>query len=179
MGVPGSDAGDAAGGVVALAVIAHHSAEDLVDGKAEDFATNVPQGHVEGANGVGLFTSRGIEEGAVHILPQPLDVLRVAADETASGLGERVLGAAFADAGDASVGLHCDHHVALVEERVWIRRQICANPRDLHSWQGGEGRQRRCCGSKHSGRKGLEEGSPLHGQGLLFQSRMVSPGMGG
>ena len=60
----------------------------------------------------------GIEERAVHVLPQALDVLRIPADQAAGGLLQRVLRSAFADAGDSGVGFDGHHHVALVEERV-------------------------------------------------------------
>jgi hypothetical protein len=77
-------------------------------------ALDVPKSQVEGAYGVGSLAAGWIEEGSVHVLPQPLDVLRVAADESSGGLGEGVLHAPFADAGDARIGFDGDHHVALV-----------------------------------------------------------------
>ena len=56
-----------------------------------------------------------IEEGPVHVLPEPLDVLRIAPDQAAGGLRQHVFRSALADAGDAGVGFDGDHHVALVE----------------------------------------------------------------
>ena len=119
-GHAGGDAGDDAGGVVALAIVADHAAEELVDGEVLDLALDVPEGEVECADGVGALAAGGIEEGAVHVLPEVLDVLRVAADEAAGGGCEKIFGAAFADAGDAGVGLDGDDDVALVEEGCGI-----------------------------------------------------------
>ena len=138
-GHAGSDAGDDAGGVVTLAVVTDHAAEELMDGEVLDFAFDVPEGEVECADGVGALAAGGIEEGAVHVLPEVLNELRVAADEASGGGGEEVFGAAFADAGDTGVGLDGDDDVTLVEERVGIGRVVGADARDLHFGQGGEG----------------------------------------
>ena len=120
--------------------------------QSEHLALDVPQRQVEGADGVGAFAARRIEEGAVHVLPEVLDELRIAADQAAGGGGEQVLGAAFADAGDAGIRLHGDDDVALVEQRGRIVRVICADPRDLHSRQGGEGGKSTGAGGNGCGR---------------------------
>ena len=164
----GGDAGDDAGGVVALAVVADHAAEKLVDGEVLDLALDVPEGEVECADGVCAFAAGGIEEGAVHVLPEALDVLGVAADEAAGGGGKEVFGAAFADAGDAGVGLDGDDDVALVEEGRGVGRVVGADARDLHFGQGGEGEARGCGGGEGGGGEGLQEFAAVHGRGLRF-----------
>ena len=124
--------GDDAGGVVALDMVAHHAAQHLMDGQALDFALDVPKGQVEGADRVRPLAACGVEKGAIHVLPETLDVLRVAADESPCGLGQGVLHATLADACDSGVGLDGDYYVALVEERVGMRRQVGSHAGDLH-----------------------------------------------
>ena len=79
---------------------------------------------VEGADAVGLLAAGGIEEGAVHVLPEALDELGVLADEAAGALFEHLLGTAFADPGDAGFGFDGDYEVALVEEGVGFGRCV-------------------------------------------------------
>ena len=67
---------------------------------------------------------------------------RILADERAGALFERVLRSAFADAGDADVGLDRADHVALVEELIQIGRLVDANARDLRFRQRGFGELR-------------------------------------
>ena len=83
-----------------------------------DFSLDVPQRQIERADGIGLLAARRIEERPVHVLPELLDVLRIAADQSPGGLRQHVLRSAFADAGDSGIGLDRDHHVALIEQRV-------------------------------------------------------------
>ena len=91
-----------------------------MDGQTLHLALDIPERQVESADGVGPFAACGIEEGAIHVLPETLDILRVAADQSAGGLATSVsFDAALADAGDACVGLDGDHHVALVEAADW------------------------------------------------------------
>ena len=99
--------------------------------QAERLALDVPQREVERAERVRLLTARRIEPGDVGLLPDRLDPERVLADQRAGALLERVLGAALADAGDADVGLDRHDHVALVEERVEVRRPVDPHARDL------------------------------------------------
>ena len=119
---PGIDAG----GVVALAIIARHAAQNGVDRLVERLAFDVPQRQIERAEGVHLLAPRRIEVGAVHILPEALDVLRILSDQAAGALLQSVPRSAFADARDAGIGLHLHHQVALVEER--IRRCAATTP---------------------------------------------------
>ena len=134
----GADAGNNACGVVALAIVADHTAEQRVHGQAQRFAANIPQRQVERAQRV-LFLAPGrIEEGARHVLPKPLDILRVLADEPAGALFQHFLGTAFADAGDARVGLDGYHQVALIEERIGRGRCIHANAGDFGFGNRGE-----------------------------------------
>ena len=86
------DAGDDAGGVVALAVVAHHAAEQRVHRQVQHFAFDVPQRQVERAQRVHLFASRRIEERARHVLPEPLDIVRILPDQPAGALLQQVLG---------------------------------------------------------------------------------------
>ena len=133
----GANAGDDAAGGIALAVVARHAAQQGVDRAAEHLAFDIPQREVEGADRVDFLASRRIEEGARHVLPEALDVLRVLADEASGGLLEGVARAAFADAGDAGVGFDGDDEVALVEERIGAFRRVHADARDLHLGDGG------------------------------------------
>src|SRR5580693_7475253 len=66
----GRYAGNHAGCVVALAVIADRSAEDFMDRQLQHFAADVPQREIERTEGVFLFASRRIEERPRHILPE-------------------------------------------------------------------------------------------------------------
>jgi hypothetical protein len=50
-----------------------------------------------------------------NVIGKAFDEARVLADDAAGVLFEQILGAAFADAGDAGVGLDRDNDVALVE----------------------------------------------------------------
>ena len=86
-----------------------------------------------------FLAASGIEEGPVHVLPESLNVLRIAADQSPGGLGQHLLRSAFADSGDAGIGLDRHHHIALIEQRVRVRRKIRSHARDLHLWKGGKG----------------------------------------
>ena len=103
-----------------------------------------------------------------------LDELRVAADEAAGTGGEEILRAAFADAGDAGVGLDGDDDVALIEDLVdlkeglgWI---VDADAGDLHFGQSAEGGERARRQRRQQWRQGIEEiygvaweGPPIQG----------------
>src|ERR1700723_2548233 len=124
---------------------------------------DIPESQVQSADGVGPFTACGIKESAIHVLPKTLDVLRVAADQTSGGLGQRILHAALTNARDSSVGLDGDHHVALVEKRVGMRRQVGTHPGDLHfgnrnGVRGYRAHAARNCG----GPQGFQKLSSLH-----------------
>src|ERR1700733_4102429 len=127
------------------------------------FSLDVPESEVQSPNGVGPFTARGIKEGAIHVLPETLDVLRIAADQPPGGLGQRILHATLTNARDSSIGLDGDHHVALVEKRVGMRRQVRTHPGNLHLGDrdrvgGYRARAARDC----SGPQGFQKLSSLH-----------------
>ena len=130
-------------------------------GRPERLALDVPQGQVERAQGVLLFASRRIEEGARHILPQPLDVVRVLADQPAGALLQHVLGAAFADAGDPGLGLHGHHQVALVEQRIGVGRFVDTDSGDLGFGDRGENPPGNRAG-RRGRRERTKERSALH-----------------
>ena len=89
--------------------------------------------------------------------------LRVLADQPAGARLQQVLGPAFADSGDAGVGLDRHHHVALVEERIGVRRLIDADPRDLHFGdRGARGPRGGRAGGSGNGQR-LDKRSTVHG----------------
>ncbi len=104
------------------------AAEQLPSGFTGGFASDVPQGHVDGSNGIDDRAASAVHAAAdVELLPQMLGVERVFADEhflkaKAHGVGAGSLDAgagnprvdvAFANAGDAFVGMDKDDDVVL------------------------------------------------------------------
>ena len=158
----GLDRSHHAASVIALTVFARCAAEDFMHGNLEHLASYIPQRQIESAQRILLLTPRRIEKGARHILPEPLDILRILPDQPPRALVERIGKAAFADPRNARVGLDRDHHVRLIEQRVWPWRRVCAHPRDLHFGQFGlqQGQMRQCCGG--CGRQRLEECPSVH-----------------
>ena len=76
---------------------------------------------------------------------------------------KRIFHAALTDARDACIGLDRDDHVALVEQRVGVWRQVRTHPGDLHfrernSVSGQTTHAAGNCG----GRQGPQEGSSFH-----------------
>ena len=67
------DAGNNAGRVVTLAIVAHHAAQQFMHRQVLNFSLDVPQRKIERADGMGLFAARRIEECAVHVLPEQFD----------------------------------------------------------------------------------------------------------
>ena len=63
------DAGYDAGGVVAFTIIPHHAAQDFVNRQLQHFAFDIPQGQVERAERMFLFTAGRIKERPRHVLP--------------------------------------------------------------------------------------------------------------
>jgi hypothetical protein len=158
-------------GGVALHVVASESAQQFVDGHAQRFAFDVPQRHVERAQGVQFLAAGRIEVAAVHHLPEVVDARRVLADEHGAALLHGVFRAAFADAGDALVGLDGDDVLALVEEFLGVARiAVVAHARDLHL--GGSGAQGAGGERGHgAGRQGAEEVSALHDLSTVIHAR--------
>ena len=160
--MPGLMPGMMPGRVVALAVIAHHAAQQRVHRQAERLAADIPQRQVERAEGVFFLAPGRIEEGARHVLPEALDVLRVLADQAAGALFEHLLGAAFADAGDAGVGLDGHHQVALIEERIRLGRRVDAHPVILVLGDCGKRARRIDGGGGRCRRERTKKGSAMH-----------------
>ena len=108
--------------------VAVRRAEQLEDRLAERLALDVPEGDVEAADRVDRDPAPAeVDEAAVHLVPQPLDVQRVLADqhvaqahrdrvrarrlhERLHELGRRV---DLADPGDALVGVDPDDEIVL------------------------------------------------------------------
>ena len=155
----GRDPGNAPGRVVAFAVVAHHAAQQLVHRQLLHLALQIPQRQIQRAQGVHLFAPRRIEEGPRHVLPQLFDILRILADQPPRQRFQHVLGAAFADARKAGVGLHRHHHVALIEQHVGVRRGVRPHARHLHLGHGG----------LHQ-REASQPGAPRHPQRLQKRS---------
>src|SRR5262249_20322642 len=119
-------------GGVAFDMVMSEAAKQFIDRHAEGFALDVPQRHIESAERMQLLAAGRIEVAAVHELPQVVDSRRVFADQHRTALGDSVLGAAFAHAGDALVGLDGDDVLALVEEFLFVVRiAVIAHSRDL------------------------------------------------
>ena len=100
--------------------------QQVVHRKLQRLAFDVPQREVERAQRVRLLTPRRVEPRDVGFLPDRFGAERILADQRAGALLERVLGTAFAEACDPDVGLDGDDHVALIEERVEVRRPVVA-----------------------------------------------------
>ena len=151
---------------VALDVVAVHPSQEVINGVRQGLACDVPQGHVQGPQGMDLLSPGRIEKGAIHVLPAVLDRKGVPADQAAGALFERVARAAVADSDQLGVGgLDGDHHVALIENGIEVGRRIDSDPAD------GQFRQR--CFRGLSGRrlgqgdctgcdKRFESRSPIH-----------------
>lgn len=58
--------------------------------------------------------------------------MRIFSDQAPRALFQHLPGPAFADAGDARIRLHRNHQIALVEQRIRVRRSVDAYPRDFH-----------------------------------------------
>ena len=152
-------------GGVTLQMVAIHPAQELVDRHAERLAFEIPQRQVQCTDRVEAFAPGWIVEGAIHVLPQALDVKRVLPDEpTGTGL-DGVSRTSFTNAGDIGVRFNRDDHVALQKrnlQRHHRRRLVEPNARDLRLRQRGlrverpEQRGRRSRGCR------LEEGAAIH-----------------
>ena len=108
--------------------VARGAAKQLPSGFVGGFASDVPQGHVDGTDGVDDGAASAVHAAAdVELLPEMLGVERVFADEhflkaKAHGVGAGGLDAgagnprvdvAFANAGDVFVGMDKDDDVVL------------------------------------------------------------------
>ena len=97
------------------------------------------------------------------VQPYTIDVAEwILTDQRAGAVLQRVFGAAFADTGDADVGLDRHHHVALIEEEVQVRRPIDPHSRNPGLWQfgrRGSGVHQAECRRR---RDGAEECSSIH-----------------
>ena len=68
---------------------------------------------IKRADGVCSLTSGGIKESAIHVLPQPFDMLRVLANQSTSGLRQDILSSAFPNASNSGIGFDGDDHVGV------------------------------------------------------------------
>ena len=105
-------------------MLAVHAAQKLINRNVQRLALDVPKGQVERAQSMNLLAARRIEERSIHVLPAAFDVERIAADQSAGALFQRIARASFADAGDARIRLDRHQHVALIEEHIQIRRLV-------------------------------------------------------
>ena len=102
-------------------VVAHLAAEQLVDRLAQHLAADVPQRDVDAADHVGRGAARaGVGERAERLVPEPLDLRRVLADQQLVELADDARDSAVGDpgrrgdlapAGDALVGADLDEEV--------------------------------------------------------------------
>ena len=115
--------GSAGAGVIVAAHAAgvEGSAQELVDGQAEDLAADVPEGLVDAGDGGAHDGAGAIEAVDVHGLPVVLDLHGVAADQEVAEIVDAGDGGAgfafqrgFAPANDAGVGFELDEDVGAV-----------------------------------------------------------------
>src|SRR5215813_8424854 len=99
--------------------------------KTERLAFDIPEGEVQGSQRMRLLTSRRVEPGDVCFLPERLGPERILSNQGPGTLLERLPRTAFTDSCDPDVGLDRYHHVALIEERIEVRRSIDSHARDL------------------------------------------------
>ena len=92
--------------------------KQVVQRELQRLSFDVPERHVEGTLAMDLFTPRRVEPIHVHVMPDLLDVERALPDEAACKILDQIGRAAFADAGDADIGLDGHEHAALVERAV-------------------------------------------------------------
>src|SRR5262249_13314819 len=90
--------------------VPHLAAEEGPDRRSQDLALDVPERHVDAAHRAGADDAGHAvaHDGAEHLLPEPLDVARILADEEGREILDRALddarpAAALADAGDALI----------------------------------------------------------------------------
>jgi hypothetical protein len=123
---------DDTGGVVELAEIASGSAQQRMYGKSQCFALNVPEGQIQGSKCIHLFASRRVKESPCHVLPEAFNVLWIPSDQAAGALVQHVLRTALANTSNARIRLDGNYHVALIEQRIRVRRRVGADPGYLH-----------------------------------------------
>ena len=94
---------------VAFDVSRLEPAEQLVHRHAERLALDVPQCHVERAQGVHLLPARRDRNSPGTSIATVFDARGILADQHVGALLDGVLRAAFADSGNALIGLHRDY----------------------------------------------------------------------
>src|SRR4051794_23832089 len=92
----------------------------------------IPKRKIQRSDRINLLAARRIEEGARHILPQPFSEMRIPSDQTPRTLLEQVFRSSLTNSGDSRISFNRNDVIALVEERVGIRRQVDPHPRDFH-----------------------------------------------
>ena len=140
-------------------MVPHRAAQQLMHRQLQRLALDVPQRQIHRPQRVNLLASRRVEPGNIHLLPDGLNLERILPNQRPGALRQRVRRTAFANAGDPRVGLHRHHHVALVEQRIVVRRLVHPHPRDLHLWQGGFGE---LAARESGGSERLEELTAFH-----------------
>src|SRR5260370_29020838 len=109
-----------------------------------------------------FFPPRRIEKRAIHVLPEPLDVVRILADQPPRALFEHVPAAALSHPDNPAVGLDRNHHVALIEQWIWIGRRVHSDPSDLHFRNGRMDSPRPSYTRAGSNRHRFQQGSSIH-----------------
>ena len=121
-------------GGVALQIVAGHPAEEFVHRHIQRLALQIPQRQIERAHGVQPLAPWRIVVRTIHVLPDAGDLEGILPDEAARVRRDRIERAAFADAGDADVGIDGHDHAALQQrnlERHHVRPLVEPNARDL------------------------------------------------
>ena len=85
------------------------------------------------------FSGRQDRRTPGHVLPETFDGLGIASNEPAGRLFKHFLGAALPDARNARVRFDRHDMIALIEQRIWIWRQVDPDPGDLHFGKRGAG----------------------------------------
>ncbi len=146
---------------ITLHVVARGTVQQVIHGQLRRLALDVPQRHVERALRVDLLAPRRIEAVHVHVVPDALDVERALADQAACKILDQVGRAAFADAGDADVGLDGHQHPALVERSVHAGMRPAFHPGDFGFGKRGLGASGRKKRRPRACSKNLEERSAV------------------
>ena len=67
-------------------MIAGESAQRRMNRQTQGLPFDIPQSQIQSAEGMNFFPAGRIEEGAIHVLPEPLNVVRVLADQPAGNM---------------------------------------------------------------------------------------------
>jgi hypothetical protein len=113
-------------GRIELDVLARLAAEQLIQGRVQRLALDVPQRQVDGAKGVQPLFAGRVEAVHERRLPDHFAVERVLADHASRNVADGIRRAALSDTRNPGVRIDEHHHVALRESlrpvRVVVRR---------------------------------------------------------